>query len=124
VEGLLAPRSIADTAARKASTTGALIVLYAIGHKEESMSDQQHTGTPVLLDEALYAGFASYDFGAVKEFAAFELIEGVPQPVFKRVCTPGEKKKLKKLVYAQKCVRSIRHKCQEDGDEFQIFYMK
>lgn len=88
------------------------------------MSDQQKTGTPIALDESLYAGFASYEFGSVKEFAAFELIEGVPLPVLKRVCTPEEKKKLKKLVYGLKSVQSVRHKCAAEGDEYQIFYLR
>jgi len=88
------------------------------------MPDKQPTGSLIELEESLYAGFLSYDYGAVKEFAAFELMEDVPTPLFKRICNPTEKKKLKKLVYGDRVVKSIRHRTAVEGDEIQIFHLR
>jgi hypothetical protein len=70
---------------------------------------------PVMLDDSTLAGFLVSERGTCKEYCAFKVTEGLASATFVRLCTPEEKRYLKKLVYGERCVKSVR--CTKDADE-------
>ena len=64
---------------------------------------------PVMV-EGLQAGFLIYsESRSDKDFALFEVTEnGIA--TYSRICTKDEKKKLRKMVYGQRVVKSITPK--------------
>ncbi|MBI2613077.1 hypothetical protein HYW59_04735 [Candidatus Kaiserbacteria bacterium] len=75
------------------------------------------SGSPIVLDGALRAGFLMARSGR-KSFCAFVVQNG--SIAVRRTCTKKEKKALAKKVYGQKSVHSLPH-VTDDGRDCLLF---
>lgn len=79
-------------------------------------------GRPVVLLGKMRLGFllSAGTCGEVKSYGVFTFDEQTQQHTFNRFCTPFEKKILKKLVYYERLIQSIRAPLST-GDSFLLF---
>lgn len=61
---------------------------------------------PIMLDDSLQAGYLLPETGS-REYAAFELQSGDAVATLARICTPEERKRLRKMVHGERIVHSI-----------------
>ncbi|MFM2381533.1 MAG: hypothetical protein RLZZ76_300 [Candidatus Parcubacteria bacterium] len=86
-----------------------------------------HSGNnnALMLEDNLQAGFLLSDQDTTKIHAGFSVISigGIIGVEYIRDCNSKEKKRIKRMMYSDKCVKSIRTKTTK-GDPCQLFVLK
>lgn len=105
------------------------LVLSHSKHTEESVSDMLllTPQQPVLIGSKFYVGFligsGSGSCGHTKSYAIFTTDKETNRVVFSRFCTRSEKNILKKILYFERAIKSVRVHMQ-NGEICQLFYAR